>query len=77
MKQKRKWEMDEETQKDTNTRQRMQKKDNSPCNNQLKRTKRKENQKKGKKCLQKNKKQQIHQCLQKSRKQKNPQCLSH
>jgi hypothetical protein len=35
--------MDEETQKDT--RQRIQKKDNSPCNNQPIRTKRKEDKK--------------------------------
>jgi hypothetical protein len=56
--------MDKETQKDT--RQRMQKKDNAPCNNQSIRTKRKEDKKEGnlpprklspKKCLQKNKKQ--------------------
>jgi hypothetical protein len=38
------WEMDEETQKDT--RHRMQKKNNAPCNNQLKRAKRKEDKKK-------------------------------
>jgi hypothetical protein len=53
--------MDKETQKDT--RQRMQKKDNAPCNNLLKRTKRKGRQKEGnlpprklslEKCLQKN-----------------------
>jgi hypothetical protein len=63
--------MDEETQKDT--RQRMQKKDNAPCNNQLKRTKKKGRQKEGnlpprklspKKCLQK-----------KTRKQQNPHYL--
>jgi hypothetical protein len=36
--------MDEETQKDT--RQRMQKNDNASCNNQLKKTKRKEDKKK-------------------------------
>jgi hypothetical protein len=56
--------MDKETQKDT--RQRMQKKDNAPCNNQLKRTKRKGRQKEGnlpprklspEKCFQKNTKQ--------------------
>jgi hypothetical protein len=38
------WEMDEETQK--KSRQRMQKKANAPCNNQLNRTKRKEDKKK-------------------------------
>jgi hypothetical protein len=37
--------MDKETQKDT--KQRMQKKDNAPCSNQLKRTKRKGRQKEG------------------------------
>ncbi len=40
-----KWEMDAETQR--KSRQRMQKKDNAPCNNQLKTTKRKEDKKKG------------------------------
>jgi hypothetical protein len=44
MKRKKKLEMDKETQKDT--KQKMQKKDNAPCNNQLKRTKRKEDKKK-------------------------------
>jgi hypothetical protein len=39
-----KWEMDKETQR--KSRQRMQKKDNTPCNNQLNRTKRKEDKKK-------------------------------
>jgi hypothetical protein len=39
-----KWEMDQETKR--KSRQRMQKKDNAPCNNQLKRTKRKEDKKK-------------------------------
>jgi hypothetical protein len=61
MKRKKKWEMDKETQKDT--RQRMQKKDNAPCNNRPIRTKRKEDKKEGnlsprelspKKCFQNN-----------------------
>jgi hypothetical protein len=41
---KRNWEMDKETQR--KSRQRMQKKDNATCNNQLNRTKRKEGKKK-------------------------------
>jgi hypothetical protein len=44
VKRKKKLEMDKETQKDT--RQRMQKKDNAPCNNQLKEPKEKEDKKK-------------------------------
>ncbi len=39
-----KWEMDKETQ--GKSRQRIQKKDNAPCNNKLKRTKGKEDKKK-------------------------------
>jgi hypothetical protein len=39
-----KWEMDKEPQRES--RERMQKKANAPCNNQLKRTKRKEDKKK-------------------------------
>jgi hypothetical protein len=42
---KRNWEMDKETQR--KSRQRMQKKHNAPCNNQLERTKRKEDKKEG------------------------------
>ena len=44
MKRKKKMGVDKETQNDT--RQRMQKKDNAPCNNQLKRPTRKEDKKK-------------------------------
>jgi hypothetical protein len=43
---KEKWEMDEETQR--KSRQRMHEKDNSPCNNQLKRSKKNGRQKEGK-----------------------------
>jgi hypothetical protein len=70
--------MDEETQR--KSRQRMQKKDNAPCNNQLKRNKRKED-KKGKLSAKKIVSQKsafkrirsnrIPKCLQKNRKQLN------
>jgi hypothetical protein len=72
--------MDKETQKDT--RQRMQKKENTPCNNQLKRTKRKGRQKEGnlpprklspEKCLQKNQEATESPLL---KKQLNSPCLS-